>query len=91
MGSRHVTRRDASQTEDQVGHGRCGEPQTMCPPHFISNPVTLNQVLEANDIGDGFLGEPYKVFITWYFVFFSDLEATSIACHVKSIQSLDYL
>jgi hypothetical protein len=56
---------DASQKEDQVGHGRAAMNHKRCVHlTIIGNPVTLDQVLEAYDIGDGFLREPYKVFIT---------------------------
>ena len=61
--------------------------------HFtiIGDPIVLDQVLEAYNVCDGQLGEPYQVFIAWYLAFLGDFETTSIDIHVESMQGLDYL
>jgi hypothetical protein len=58
---------------------------------IIGHPITLDKVLEANDIGDCFLAELDQILVTWYLAFLGDLQTTTIAHHQESIFSLEYL
>ena len=63
----------------------------MCHFTIISDLVAFNQILEANDVCDGFFREPKLVLVAWYFNFFGDLEASSITLIVECICGLEYL
>ena len=58
--------------------------------HFaiMSYPISLDKVLEANDICDGFLAVPDLILVARHFAFLSDLEITTIACHLERICSI---
>ncbi len=43
--------------------------------------MTLDKVLEANDVRDGFLAVPDQLLVARYLAFLGDLQTTTIACH----------
>jgi hypothetical protein len=58
---------------------------------IIRHSITLDKVLEANDVCDGFLAVPDQILVARYLAFFGDLQTTAIARHRESILSFDYL
>ena len=56
---------------------------------IIRHPITRDNVLETDDVGDGFLAIPDIVLVARYLAFPCDLETTAIACHLKSMLDLD--
>ncbi len=51
----------------------------------ICDPVDLDEILEAYDIGNGFFTEPHPKLVARYLALFCDLETTTIACHIESM------
>ncbi len=77
--------------KQQIRQAKCIVVDHKCCIHLatISYPIKLDQILEANDVCDGFLDLPDKILVAWYLTFLIDLETTVIACHLESICSLD--
>jgi hypothetical protein len=80
LGSIHATHKGAFQKARQAKN-RCTamDKQISCPLCCICDPVDLDKILEAFDVGDGFLTEPDPKLVARYLVLFCDLQTTTVA------------
>ncbi len=60
--------------------------------HFtvICDPVDLDKILEAYDVGDGFFTEPNPKPVARYLELLRDLQTTTIAHHIESMHGLSH-
>ncbi len=49
------------------------------------DPVNLDEIPEAYDVGDGIFTETHPKLVARYLVLLHDLETTTIACHIESM------
>ena len=53
----------------------------------IGHSITLDEILEANYVGNCLLGEPDLILIAWYSAFLGDLQTPPIAGHDERVAS----
>ncbi len=55
---------------------------------IIGHSVALDEILEANNVGDCLLAVPGQVLVAWYLALLGDPQTTTIACHCESVGCL---
>jgi hypothetical protein len=60
--------------------------------HFavICDPVDLDKILEAYDVGDGVFTEPHPKLVARYLALLCDLQTTTVTCHIESMHGLSH-
>jgi hypothetical protein len=56
----------------------------------ICDPVDIDKILEAYDVGDGAFTEPHPQLVARYLALLSDIQTTTVACHIESIHGLSH-
>jgi hypothetical protein len=56
----------------------------------ICDPVDLDKILGAYDVGDGVFTSPHPKLVAMYLALPHDLQTTTIDCHIESMHGLSH-
>jgi hypothetical protein len=64
--------------------------ESCAPFAVICDPIDLDKILEAYDVGDGIFTEPHPKLVAGYLALLRDLQTTTVAHHIKSMHGLSH-
>jgi hypothetical protein len=88
LGSIHATRKGAFQKVSQATKHAAMDNKRCVHLAVIHDPVDLDKILEAYDVGDGVFAETNPKFVARYLALLRDLQTATIAFHVESMHGL---